>query len=274
MIGLFSSSTSKIKKKNDALLKKARLALDVRKAEFRNNAVSKLKFLHPDMQFCANIQDADFFAYSAEHDRFEYGRFLDRYLPSLLELEDHAEESEFDQKICIFLKDIQTYVAQPDESVPERYKKYAEWNFKNTVEKFGSSGYILGDESYVPFDIRLYKNERIFARSTTAKPKGSGYFSEKLYKNIVEDIQGAAGHVSTIKLEIVFTNWGSFISKRTCFTYIDPPRKIQSASRDHFITVCSQFSPFLSAMEHYLVRRSKEDHFRDFGDEDDRYLGL
>lgn len=246
MLGLFGTPNSRVLKKRKALLKRAKLASEKRKMEFRENAISKLSFLYPDIKFAVSMQSPEFVAFSPEKNELLAGRFLDDYLPSLFDLEEKLENDRFESFFQEFLSEVKNYV-------PQRHAK----GYMDRNSKDAQVGYWTVRNAITAFEIQLRKNDRVVARTSRFYPKSTGYLAEKVYENVVQDLTGNGVSKFTIDLGITgFGGGGVCFRSETHYFYPDFPRKSENQSRDHYLQVCSQFLPFLNALEVHVLDTS------------------
>lgn len=274
MIKLFSSSAERQKKKNEKLRVRALDILDDRKAGFRENAISKLTFLYPDIVFAVSLHSANFAGYSKDRNQYIFGKFFDDFLPDSLDLQECVEEVDFEDRFIEFIQKVQNFTKPKDVIIDGEARQYRDTHFRYMIDTHGKNGYTLGDDRFFAYEARLIKNDKIFARSSVFSPKPQGYFAERVYRNIVQDITGPG--VSIISLHILSTNWGAISETKIHFAYVDLPRKSEAQSRDHFIKVCSNFMPFLQAIEKNVTSSEIRDSIFSPREEDlnDRAIGL
>jgi hypothetical protein len=229
VFGLFSTAEQKAKARNLRLFDLAKTAYESKRLMFRDNAISKLSFINPDMKFIFNTQCDIFAGVDPANETFVLGQFDDRSLPSLRELEDSQKYSDFPElcKTFMFLLD--------DHFLTEAGAR------KARAGEVGFSYY----EGHFVYELRVSKNGQIIARSNN--PKRAGYFRNLLYRSVVQDIKGTGR--SELRVSIYFSNYAESFIEDVFFHYQDPPRKAESQLRDHYISVCSLFLPFLEAGE-------------------------
>jgi hypothetical protein len=245
---LFLSAQERTKKRNEKHIAQLKRAVDVRKAEFRNNAISKLTFLYPDMEFAMGMTSDQFAGYSPKENIFVSGEFLDQYLPEVSRITDRALDADFEKHAGAFARDIRSLTFESD--LPEAVERRVhERNVKDFLSRRADHGYTF-DDRFFPYDIRIKKNGRVIGRSSSQSPKPIGYFAEKSYAHVVEDTHGTG--VSNFSIELLLWNYGDLIEQEIAFIYIDTPRKSVSQMRDHYIKTCAQFVPFLQAAERFL----------------------
>lgn len=247
-MNIFSSPRNRKLKRNRKQFERLVKSLEARKAAFRENALSRMRLLYPDMQFAIGLTSANFAGYSPQENLFVVGEFFDRYLPDQFRLEDLLNDDDFEMHAEKFARDIRDFVYESDlEDAGDR--RLDEKDTKEFLRKEGAQGYTYS-EIWSPYDIRIRKNGRVIGRSSSQSPKPIGYFSEKVYETIVADLNGPG--VSNFSIELLL--WGNCaLSEREIdFIYIDPPRKSVSQSHDHYLKTCAQFMPFLQAAERFL----------------------
>lgn len=247
-MNIFSSSQQRKLKRNRKQFERLVKALEIRKATFRDNALSKMTFLYPDMQFAMGLTSANFAGYSPQENLFVVGEFLDEYLPDRFELEDRVNDEDFELHAEKFARDTRDFVYESDlEDAQDR--RLDEKDTMDFLMRTGDQGYIYS-EIWSPYDIRIRKNGRVIGRSSSQSPKPIGYFAEKAYEHVVEDLEGTG--VSNFSIELLLFGNCDLIEREIAFIYIDPPRKSVSQNQDHYLKTCAQFMPFLQAAERFL----------------------
>lgn len=269
MLGLFQSAQARLLRKRKALLENAKLVLEARKIGFRENAISKLTFLYPDVQFAANLQSDEFAAYSKEKNELKIGYFMDNHLPSLLELEESLERENFEALVQSFLSEVKYYSPSSRPYSFDRNSNRAKVGYEiNPINRNGACA----------FEIKLHKNDEIIGRTSQFYPKPEGYLAEKVYEHVVQDLAGSG--VSKFTIDIGVSPFGTCDPDYRCqinYFYLDHPRRAESQSRDHYLRVCSQFLPFLNAIEQHVLDSSDVEFMYVQEDPDglnDREIGL
>ena len=247
------------RKRKKVLLSKAEHVYSHKKLEFRHGLVNKLKFLHPSIELLINTQSPYFFGYKKDERIFITGRLDDSDLPDIFDLREQIELDDFEEHVREFIGKVHSY------KMPRAYNRMV-----HTYMGEGS-GYEI---DLFPCEIRLSKNDKIIARSGLFSPKKKGYFDEILYENIVEDTAGSG--VSSLSLAILVTNYGELNWDEVTYVYQDPPRKSVSQNIEHYIKICSLFTPFLNEIEIDITDPSERDMVYGPSDEDldDTLLGL
>lgn len=231
VFGIFSTAEQKIKARNLHLFTSAKAIYEKQKLMFRDNAISKLSFMNPRMKFILNTQ-CDFFAgIDSDSESFIWGHFDDRKLPNLRELEDSQKYSDFPDLCDSFVTLIRDFYPLGIDS--------------RKVEA-GEIGFSFYEGDFI-FDLQVAKNGKVICRSNASNPKPIGYFRDSLYRHVVQDINGSG--VSELRARLYISNYAENFCQDIFFHYQDPPRKVESQSRDHYINVCSLFLPFLEAGE-------------------------
>lgn len=248
LIGIISSSPVRARKRNEKQIGRLVQAVEARKATFRLNAISKLTFLYPDMEFAMGMTSDQFAGYSQKQNIFVSGEFFDQYLPDISRIQERVEDSSFEKHAAAFAQDIRGLTFKSDlPGATER--RIHEQRIKEFLYRNSDRGYTFSD-SFFPYDMRIRKNGKVIGRSSSQSPKPIGYFAEKAYEHVVEDTRGTG--VSNFSIELLLWNCGDLTEQQIAFVYIDTPRKSVSQMRDHYIKTCSQFVPFLQAIERFL----------------------
>lgn len=268
---IFLSSQERARKRNEKVIFQLAQAVEARKATFRENALSKLTFLYPDMKFAMAMTSSQFAGFSQKESVFVVGEFLDEYLPDLSRFRQLSQDIDFDKHAAEFARDIRDLTFESDltEAIARRLH---EQKVKDFLRRNADIGYTFRDD-FFPYDIRLRKNGRVVGRSSSQRPKQIGYFAEKAYEHVVEDICGTG--VSNFSIELLLWNYGDLIKREIAFIYVDPPRKSASQMREHYIKTCSHFVPFLQEAERFLRDPGWQNETSGMGFlETDRDLGL
>jgi len=259
MFSMFFNSDLRRRKRNERLLAKAEDAYKLKKLEFRHGLLNKLKFLYPNIEILINNQSPCFFGYKKDDQTFITGRLDDSGLPSMLDLRESIDDSDFEEQFYKFIQNVNSY------SGPRPYNRLA---YVEVGEGYGYECDLL------PCEIRISKNDKIIARSGIFSPKHKGYFDEILYKNVVEDTTGTG--ISNLKLSILVTNYGELLWDDITHVYADHPRASTNQNIEHYTKVCSLFTPFLKAIELDITDPSQRNMVYGPSDEDldDKLLGL
>jgi len=117
VIRLFQNADERLRKNNEKLFKNVSRVLQQRKDSFRENALSKLVFLYPDMEFAMTNQCQNFAGYSRLQDKFIHGNFLDDFLPHTLDLEDHLSSVHFPTIAQEFHSGIRNFMKPKDRMI-------------------------------------------------------------------------------------------------------------------------------------------------------------
>lgn len=275
MFGVFNSREKRARKGREKLLRQAEATLFSRKAKFRENAIGKMLFLYPDMKFAVSAHSKEFSGYSATNDKYICGEFADDFLPDLTELRDSIEDPNFEEQVSKFIKEIRDYRMPTPIMVDGEQKDYSKFYFDRFLKSEKAKiGYSVRSMPTRAYEIKLYKNSEIVARTGKFSPKQIGYLAEKVYKNVVQDLKGTG--VSMFTIEIGEYTVGYASSSTINYVYTDYPRKEESQSRDHYLKICSQFIEFLNCLElHVLDKPEGESIFHpDEEDINDRLIGL
>ncbi len=235
VFGIFASSESKRLKRSQALLKGARQAHEIKRLQFRKNLYDKLTFMYPSIKIVMNTQSPFFLGYRQEGHVFVTGRFDDSRLPSIYDLEQNIEASTFERDVNEFISSMQAYKMR---------NPCARMMRSSTI----GEGYCF-EETLYPCEVRLVKNGKAIARSGIFSPKHKGYFDEEIYKHVVEDTNGGPHGISKVSLSVLITNHGETCRDEVTLNYHDNPRKSVSQNTDHYVEVCSMFTPFLREIE-------------------------
>lgn len=236
------------KEKNEKIVSQLARAIEVRKRTFRQNVLSKLTFLYPDMDFAIGMTSDQFAGYSPKENILVSGKFLDRFLPDLYRIQDLTHDSEFETHAAIFTRDIENLIYESDISDADEKRRDERYN-KEFLRRRRDYGYVF-DDDFLPYEIMIKKNGRMVGRATSQSRKPFGYFAEKAYTHVVEDINGTG--ISNFSIELALWNYGNLRNQEISFFYTDTPRKSVSQMRDHYIKTCSQFVPFLQSAERIL----------------------
>jgi hypothetical protein len=269
----FLTAQERTKKRNEKKVAELALAVDARKKVFRGNAISKLTFLYPDMEFAIGMTSDQFAGYSHKSSTFVTGEFFDKFLPTVSRLRGLVEQEDFDTHADEFARDIKDLTFEINSEFSSDFLRQDHVKrMRQYLHSNGDRGYIY-DERFYPYDVRIKKNGRLVGRSTTHSPKPVGYFAEKIYEHVVEDIRGSM--VSNFTIELFLWNYGDLIEQEIAFSYVDMPRKSASQMRDHYTKTCAQFTPFLQAIELRLHDQYWQHETSAMGFiEEDRALGL
>lgn len=263
VFGLVASKAKKQTKKNAEMLDAASKAHFYRRVQFRANAVKELKEVHPDLVFLMNEQSHQFAGFAKKSDTFITGLLYDKQLPDLFDLEENFKENPaaegFASRAMQFVEDVRSAKA------PRPYN----WMTRTTM----ADGYSYEDNLF-PYEIRLYKNDRIVGRSGKFSPKPTGYFEDILRTHIIHDLKGAT--VSTFKVAIHVTNFGEMGKQLVSYAYQDTPRRDITQNYKHFNSVRRMFLPFLEAIEESLTSEDGKDDIFSPREEDidDEKIGL
>ena len=262
-------------RQNKKQLDRAISILEERKFGFRNNAVSKLSFIYPDMKFAICMTSKVFAGYSKDRNQCISGEFLDEFLPSISVLRRLVGTEEFEHSFISFIQNVQhlRYEGVSPEKQGEGYSKSYDLDIHRAyIRKYGDQGFNY-NEQYFPYDVHILKNDRIVGRFAAHSPKHMGYFSERVYESIIQDTQGKG--VSVFSIELHLWNFGDLWRRRIDFVYSDPPRNSQTQMRDHLMKTCAQFLPFLQVIEEHLSSPELREEIGGLGSEmSDRDLGL
>jgi hypothetical protein len=269
MIRLFGTPDGRLKRKNEAILRRIKDVHLKKKLEFRQSLISKMKFMNPSMVMMANSQSDVFFGYDPKEKYFVSGMFYDSLLGDLFEIEEKVDDPDFSSHAQYFLENMSEEISDSDKcSVAGRH-------LYNNV--YPQDGYCISENP--PGEIRVKKNGKVIARSSPFSPKCKGYFKEALYRNVVEDTGGKG--VSNIQVTFGLCNGGQLDIAKTFYVYEDHPRRKSVTNIEHYITVCSLFTPFLEAIEEDLLTENinSEDYLYYLSngydeDADDTLLGL
>lgn len=271
MFGIFQSSEERLRKRNEAILKRVKAEHARKKHEFRRNLLNKMNFLKPNMVLMTNSQSDVFFGYDSQSEEFSYGKFYDALLGDLFDLEQKLENIDFEDHVRSFVSGMQLKDAKRD---IERLVAELFYSSRAVHE----DGYFVSSE-HPPIEIRLMKNDKVIARSNPFSPKHKGYFKEALYQNVVEDTGGTG--VSTVAVSFGLWNGGETVVMKTFYVYEDHPRAKVGPDIEHYVKVCSLFIPLLEEIEQDIL--SKNINYADYlcagmkgmDDEvDDTLLGL
>ncbi len=257
------------------MLEEAKTALETKKIEFRENAISKLTFLYPDVKFCMNFQSMKFAAFSATKDSLITGSFMDGFLPDLLDLEEVFHDARFEESVKTFRNGVSSFTFPKPVLIDGQRRKFSKLQFESFLDSESAKvGYSVSNQYERAYEIRLYKNDKIVGRTSKFSPKPEGYLAEKVYKHVVQDLNGPG--VSCFSIDLGVYTAGTVGRTRVDFLYLDSPRKTEGQSRDHYLGVCSQFLPFLNEIENHVVDRSDVDYIfgPDEEDLDDKAIGL
>jgi len=234
LFGVFDSPEKRLRKRNKKHFENVTAIYEGCRLGFRDNAISKLTFMNPDMKFLFNTQCGVFAGLEPEKENFLWGYFDDDELPDLCELEEKQKYSDFPNLCRNFVR---------------RTKDYRPKRFSFLCGHTEGNGYFYFEGCFI-FEILIAKNGKAIARSNASDPKPLGYFRRKLYEHVVQDTSGTGA--STLKIVFYFSNYSESASDEVYFAYQDPPRKDESQSRPHYMQVCSLFLPFLEAGEQQL----------------------
>lgn len=200
------------------------------------------------MEFAISMTSPKFAGFSRDKELFIFGEFLDWYLPDIEDLRDHISDSDFPERSKDFKNKIIDLTFSSDLPDPGQ-RRFEERRIRDFLNRVSDRGYTFS-ERFFPYDLRMLKNDIVIGRSTTKSPKPTGYFSEKTYAHVVEDIGGTG--VSNPTIELHLWNGLDLTTQEIAFVYIDPPRRSSTQIRDQHLKLCSQFIPFLKAVEEYL----------------------
>jgi hypothetical protein len=271
MFGIFQLPEERLKKRNEAILKRVKAEHARKKHEVRQNLLNKMNFLNPKMVLMKNSQSDVFFGYDSQSEEFSYGKFYDALLGDLFDLEQNLEDTDFEDHVRSFMSGMQL------ENVERDIEKLVAGLFY-TSRAVQEGGYFISSE-HPPIEIRIMKNDKVIARSGPFSPKHKGYFKEALYQNVVEDTAGTGG--SKVVVSLGLWNGGETVVMKTFYVYEDQPRATVGPDIEHYVKVCSLFTPLLEKIEQDIL--SKNINYADYlhagmngmDDEvDDTLLGL
>jgi hypothetical protein len=240
VFGLFSSAAEKRKQKNVKMLETASKAHFFRRIQFRANAENGLREKFSDIVLLMNEQSEHFAGYSKDSSTLITGMLYDRQLPSLFDLKEKFTE---DPSSEIFAFHVGTFMEEMQNA-----KGPNSYNWMTRTEM--ADGYAYEDNLF-PYEIRLYKNDKIVGRSGTFAPKSVGYFDDILKTHIIHALRGST--VSTFKAEIHVTNYGECGTKSVPYVYNDTPRRDITQNYEHFDSIRCMFLRFLVAIEEDLI---------------------
>lgn len=270
MFGIFLSPEDRLKKRNEAILKRVKDEHACKKLELRQSLFNKMNFLNPTMVLMMNTQSDVFFGYDSQDQYFVCGQFYDSLIGDLFDLEQKLGDSDFELHAQYFLEDMQSEI--PDYDIENLIGYF----FYNGARR--DDGYCINTR-HPPTEIRIKKNGKVIARSGPYSPKHKGYFKEALYRNVVEDIGGTG--TSTIEVSFGIWNGGEIVVIKTFYVYEDQPRSKVGPDIEHYTKVCSLFTPLLEEIEQDLLSKNINDaeylHHLPEGcdqDVDDTLLGL
>lgn len=233
VFGIFSSPEQKLKVKNEKIFHQIVLLKEHQKAIFRDNAISKLKYIYPDIKICYSLECRNFVGYSSEGAAFIWGDFFDNLLPDLEQLRDKISSQDFSE----FAQDSRNAIN--NFKIPKVYNFYMNCLVEN--------GYLLRSSHYL-FGISLLKNDKLIAHSDVSSPMKKGLLSQSLYQNVVQEVTGAGASIITLRFHIQLLD-DEIKSEDVYFVFRDIPRKAEHQDREHYLGVCNRIRPFIDAVD-------------------------